>query len=254
MLTNSITPDMLGGLNRYVRELSAALVQKGVPVSVATKRVSPEHPLREVGPDGVEIHRYDVTSKRSPHFLVSYPTRIARSVWRELDAYSGPGDVVHGHYPLSALPAAVRRRQYVYTFHAPVYREVLSERQNSYRLPRVLQRTVVRGMQEIEKRVLTGAARIALLSEFTRNEARGTGRTDRRPDRLIPGGLDVHKFSPGPTRRVDDWAAGATDLLFTARTHGSPHGDRRARPGDDADRARPPRHPARDRRLRRPAP
>ena len=86
MLTNSITPDMLGGLNRYVRELSAALVQTGVPVTVATKRVSPEHPLREVGPDGVEIHRYDVTSKRSPHFLVSYPTRIARSVWRELDA------------------------------------------------------------------------------------------------------------------------------------------------------------------------
>ncbi len=28
MLTNSITPDMLGGLNRYVRELSAALVQR----------------------------------------------------------------------------------------------------------------------------------------------------------------------------------------------------------------------------------
>jgi len=30
MLTNSITPDMLGGLNRYVRELSAALVEMGV--------------------------------------------------------------------------------------------------------------------------------------------------------------------------------------------------------------------------------
>ena len=34
MLTNSITPDMLGGLNRYVRELSAALVQTGVPVTL----------------------------------------------------------------------------------------------------------------------------------------------------------------------------------------------------------------------------
>jgi glycosyltransferase involved in cell wall biosynthesis len=217
MLTNSITPDMLGGLNRYVRELAAALVQSGVPVTVATKRVDPEHPLFEIGRDGVEIHRYDVTPKRSPHFLVSYPARSARSVWRELDAHRGPGDVVHGHYPLSALTAAARRRQYVYTFHAPVYREVLSERQNSYRLPRALQRTVVRGTQEVEKRVLTGAARIALLSEFTRNELAALDPQTAAQADLIPGGLDVHRFSPGPTRRVDDWAAGATDLLFTAR-------------------------------------
>ena len=117
---------------------------------------------------------------------------------------------------------------------------MLSERQNSYRLPRVLQRTVVRGMQEIETRVLTGAARIALLSEFTRNELAALDAQTAAQAELIPGGLDVHKFSPGPTRPSRRLGGGRDGPAVHGQTHGSSHGDRRARPGDDADRARPP--------------
>jgi glycosyltransferase involved in cell wall biosynthesis len=217
MLTNSVTPDLLGGLNRYVRELSAALVRKGVHVTVATKRVRPELPVREVGSDGVEIHRYEVTPKSSPHFLVSYVPRIATSVWRELNAHADSTDVVHAHYPVSAVPAGLRRVPYLYTFHAPVHREVLSERQGSYRLPGALERSVVRGVQEMERFVTGRAARIALLSEFVRNELAALHPDVARRASLIPGGLDVQRFAPKPTPRQDDWSAQATRLLFTAR-------------------------------------
>lgn len=217
MLTNSVTPDLLGGLNRYVRELSAALVRKGMHVTVATKRVRPELAMHEVGDDGVEIHRYEVTPKSSPHFLVSYAPRIAAAVWRELGAYRGTSDVVHAHYPVSAVPAALRRVPYVYTFHAPVHREVLSERQGSYRLPRALERSVVWGVQEMESFVTGRAARIALLSEFVRNELASLHPGLARNAALIPGGLDVRRFAPASTPRQDRWAEQATRLLFTAR-------------------------------------
>ena len=38
-------------------------------------------------------------------------------------------DVLHGHYPISMLPVLTTRIPYLYTFHAPVYKEVVGERQ-----------------------------------------------------------------------------------------------------------------------------
>ena len=52
MLTNAVAPDKLGGLERYVRELSAALVSLGLPVTVLTKRISDDDPQEETGSDG----------------------------------------------------------------------------------------------------------------------------------------------------------------------------------------------------------
>ena len=218
MLTNSITPDSLGGLNRYVRELSAALVRKGVRVTVATKRVRPELPAREVAADGVEIHRYEVTSKRSPHFLVSYAPRIASAVWRELDAHAEATDVVHAHYPVSALPAGdAATALRVHVPRAGVSRG--AERATGQLQASARARTQCRRKREADgERHVTGrAGRIALLSEFVRNELAALHPQLAKSAALIPGGLDIDRSRPGDAAPMDDWAADATDLLFTAR-------------------------------------
>ena len=107
IVTNALAPDKLGGLERYVRELAAGLVRQGLRVTVLTKRVHPEHPAREVGPDGVAVVRHDVPSKRLRTFALRYPFHVAAAVWREV-GHLEPGTVVHAHYAMPALPLALR--------------------------------------------------------------------------------------------------------------------------------------------------
>ena len=81
IVTNALAPDKLGGLERYVRELAAGLVRQGVRATVVAKRVDPEHPAREVGPDGVAVVRHDVPSKRLRTFALRYPLQVAAAIW-----------------------------------------------------------------------------------------------------------------------------------------------------------------------------
>src|SRR5205085_4226651 len=149
IVTNALAPDKLGGLERYVRELAAGLVRQGMRVTVVAKRVDPDHPARELGPDGVAIVRHDVPSKRLRTFALRYPLQVAAAVWREV-GHPEPGTVVHAHYAMPALPLALAGIPYLYTFHAPVYREALNERQGSYALPRVVQAPAVASLKGAE--------------------------------------------------------------------------------------------------------
>ena len=214
MLTNVVAPDKLGGLERYVRELSAALVRKDVHVTVASKRVSDEHPPHETGADGVEIVRHGVPDKSRASFAVRYPVHVARGVRSALRTV-GPGTIVHGHYPFTTLPVALSRRRYIYTFHSPVYREVLDEREGSYALPGPAQPVAVAGVRATEALLLRRASHIFALSEYSRREiaaiiAAGAPRVD-----VVPGGLDTDHFVPGQRARGSDGEPGP--LIVTAR-------------------------------------
>ena len=215
MLTNAIAPDKLGGLERYVRELSAALVVAGVEVTVLTKQVHEEDGLEDVGPDGVRIVRHPVPSKADPTFALQYPVRVALGVRREVRR-SGPGTVIHGHYAITTLPVALSTTPYVYTFHAPVHKEVLAERGDSYRLPAIVQGAAVRGVRTAERRVVNRARRSVVLSEFMREQLGQLSAPAARNGALVPGGIDTDHFCPGPVDR-DEWAEVADPLIFTAR-------------------------------------
>ena len=139
MVTNAIAPDKLGGLERYVRELSKELVRQGNAVTVISKMTSPNQPDVQECPDGVKVMRYKVPPKEDALFALKYPYYVARGVRKALGAivrtsYPG-GTVIHGHFPLPMLPLVMKRIPYVYTCHAPVYKEILDERQGSYRFP-----------------------------------------------------------------------------------------------------------------------
>jgi glycosyltransferase involved in cell wall biosynthesis len=215
MLTNAVAPDKLGGLERYVRELSAALVEKGVEVTVLTKQVRQDDALDEVGDDGVRIVRQPVPSKSKATFALQYPYTVGVGTLRQIRSVR-PGWVVHGHYAITTLPVSITRRPYLYTFHAPVHKEMLSERGNSYALPRSTQQLAVRALRTAEAQVVARAQHVVALSEFMRTEveelsARAASRTT-----LVAGGIDTEWFSPGPRVR-QDWAGPARPLLFAAR-------------------------------------
>ena len=219
MITNAIAPDKLGGLERYVRELSKELVLQGNAVTVISKMTSPGQSHAEECLDGVKVMRYGVPSKEDPLFAVKYPHFVVRGVREALRAalaisYPG-GTVVHGHFPLPMLPLIVEGIPYVYTCHAPVYKEILDERQGSYRFPHWALAGLVSCFKLAERRVLKAATRVVTLSRFVADEV--SGLTGQSPETItrIPGGLDTGWFSPAAGDEGSRTDAGP--LLFTAR-------------------------------------
>ena len=164
--------------------------------------------------DGVLIIRHRVPSKRNPLFGALYPLYAARGVLRSLRGLRSAETVIHGHFPVTALPLAVTGIPYVYTFHAPVWRELLDEWQRTYQLPSPARRPAVAGVRAAERLVLRRSSRTFVLSEFVRDEANELcpGAADRVA--LVPGGVDIDKFRPD--HRVER-AGVSAPLLFTAR-------------------------------------
>lgn len=213
LITNTV--DKSGGLERYVSELAAALAHRGANVTLVGKRLDPTFSRGELRPDGVRVIRTSVPSKDDPTFALRYPFVTAFGALRAVHGLP-PDTVLHGHFAVPVLPFALVRRRYVYTFHAPVYRELLSERQGSYALPPVVQGTAVAGLRGAERLVVSSASAITVLSEFMRRELSVLSPRAGDGALLLPGGVDTRRFSPGPAERPA-WAREADPLLFTAR-------------------------------------
>ena len=209
LLTNAITPDKLGGSYRYARELAEGLADAGVEVVVLTKRLSPEAPAMESPRPGLRLSRFDVPPKSNRAYAALYPVAVARAVRRALREY--PDAIVHTHYPVPALPVALGRRQFLSTFQAPVHRELLSERQGSYALPAIASRPAVEAVRVAEKLIARRASRVIVLSQFSRGLLSRLNRRAGADAVVIPGGIDLELFHPGP-RGDDPWP-----VLFTAR-------------------------------------
>lgn len=225
MLTNAVAPDKLGGLERYVRELSSALAASGAIVTIVAKKASRHALLDEQGDDGVRILRFKVPDKRDPTFALRYPIVVQRAVAKALSAISGPS-IVHSHFPVPALAPFLQRRPYVHTCHAPVYKELLSERQGSYLLPAPVQSVAVRGLKAVERSVLTRAEQLIVLSDYVRREIAVLDSRTAARARRIAGGIDVDRFRPpqsgadpsrGLSREDVLWTGNASPLLVVAR-------------------------------------
>ena len=218
LVTNIVAPDKLGGLERYVRELAEALAAGGDDVVVVAKTPLDRFPPIERVSPRLQIIRYRPPSKRNPLFAVAYPFVIGGAVARGLRAAGATrralraGDVVlHGHFPVPMLTALLAGLPFVYTLHAPVFKELLGERQASYALPVPVQRIVVQLFAALERHILLRALRVVTLSRFVADEARELAGPSL-PLVQIQGGVDVDRFSPGP--RVEH---AGSPVLFCAR-------------------------------------
>jgi glycosyltransferase involved in cell wall biosynthesis len=215
LVTNSIVDDQLGGLQRYVTELSEALVGRGAQVTVLARRLSREAP-RVAERRGATIVRRAYVSRRNPLYVLLHPLTSAAATAALVRSL--PTDVVvHGHFPVQAAPLLVmRRRPFVYTFHAPAHKELVPEHQGRYLMPGLIAETAARSLRVIESSLVRRADRIAVLSEYMLGQVLELAPDARPRSEIIAGGIDLALFSPGrPTR--DQWADGAKRLLFTAR-------------------------------------
>jgi glycosyltransferase involved in cell wall biosynthesis len=214
MVTNNALEDKIGGQERYVRELASTLARRGLEVSIVAKRRSADSPERELCADGVTLERYAVPSKANPLFAPLYPVYTARGV-RARARLHRPRTVIHVHMGLPALPLALSREPYLFTFHAPVWRELLSERHDSYALPPGTRALATGSLRRVESLVARRARATVVLSEYMRRELARLSRRTANHATLLPGGIDTTRFTPasnGHATRRD-----RPPVLFTAR-------------------------------------
>jgi len=204
----------MGGLPRYARELAGALAAAGADATLVVKRVSADAPAVQRTADGVTIVRHAVPSKRNPLFGAAYPLYTARGVLGPLRRAAGEPTIVHGHFAVSTLPLALRGAPFLYTFHAPLWRELLDERQGTYHLPRAVQGAAVTGLRAAERVVVARARHTVVLSQFMRTQLGELSVRAGREAEVLPGGIDLAKFAPQP---AVPRAGVEAPVLFTAR-------------------------------------
>jgi glycosyltransferase involved in cell wall biosynthesis len=215
MVTNNALSDKMGGHERYVSDLSAALTRKGISVRIVAKRWRRDSPARETQADGVILERYRVPQKRNPLYAPLYPLYVAAGLRRSLGARGEKPTrtVVHAHMSIPAWPLALTGPPYLFTLHAPIWRELLSERQGSYFLPTPAQKLAVASIRALERRLAHRATSTTVLSEFMRGELALLDPVAAQRTTVIPGGVDLERFTPGSApNRQDD-----APTLFTAR-------------------------------------
>lgn len=214
LFANNVFPDKVGGHERYVRGLAERLAADGHEVTLIAKRMDPTAPRTERSANGVQIVRHRTPSKRNPLFAPLYLVYAVSTVLRRA---AGPrrdrDELLHPIFFVPAVPLALLRRTYVYTFHAPVWRELLSERQGTYFLPLWVQGAARRTVRSLERLVVRRAAVVVTMSEFMRDEVAQLDAEAGARVQLIAGGVDGEEFSPGEPSTGDVDGA----VVFTAR-------------------------------------
>lgn len=196
-----------GGTGRYVYETARRLVDRGHRVSVVTRRRGDAAPRGTVA--GIDVHRYgiDIAGESAPTILPQLPG-AARAVARRVEAASadGPPDLLSFQGPVTsalvdrAVPDAVPR---ACTFHSPWPTEYDIKARTDPDLSGLRRRLNVRAREAVERRVLDAADRTYVLSEYMGGQLeRVYGPTETR---VIPGGVDLDRFSPDAGRydRID---------------------------------------------------
>jgi len=208
-----------GGTGRYVYETCRLLADDGHDVTVITRRRG-DSPRREVV-EGIDVFRYDVEiANRPATTILPGLYRARKQVTDHLSAATvgGRPDVVSFQGPVTSLlldDALENDVPRVVTFHSPWPTE--------YRIRTRESRTDLgrwwnaRLRWHLERRLLSRADEVITLSEYMKRRLHRTYGDVAAPT-VIPGGVDVTRFSPGAG--PSDLVAGGDPAILTVRRLG----------------------------------
>jgi glycosyltransferase involved in cell wall biosynthesis len=139
-----------------------------------------------------------------------------------------PTYIVHAHHGISGLAASLAKLgPRCYTFYGPWHLEFLSEAAQRPDLTRLQRRTSrlwmpakARLARLIERAAVRRSEHVIVLSRFSARQVEAIHGVTRSRSTVIPGGVDLERFTPAADRRAARKALGlAVDgwLLFTVR-------------------------------------
>jgi D-inositol-3-phosphate glycosyltransferase len=204
-------------MNVYVRELGRALGARGVTVDIFTRRQSTDVPdVVEYSPGARVIH-IDAGPHRhvDKYDVLDYLPDFACGVQRFRALMGVSYDLIHSHYWLSGRLGLLFADHWgvplVSTFHT------LAQLKNRVAESAAEREQTVR--YEIERRTMAGSDRVVALTAIDRQQMLRHYET-HSPIDVIPGGVDLDRFSPmprGQARATLGLAPNQNILLFVGR-------------------------------------
>jgi D-inositol-3-phosphate glycosyltransferase len=204
-------------MNVYVRELGRALAARGVAVDIFTRRQSTDVPdVVEYSPGARVIH-IDAGPHRhvDKYDVLDYLPDFACGVQRFRALMGVSYDLIHSHYWLSGRLGLLFADHWgvplVSTFHT------LAQLKNRVAESAAEREQTVR--YEIERRTMAGSDRVVALTAIDRQQILRHYET-HSPIDVIPGGVDLDRFSPMPreqARATLGLAPNQNILLFVGR-------------------------------------
>jgi len=209
MLTDFLYEDAPGGSRRVVKEVAEGLAARGHRVTIVVPRWTGDEAARDER-GGVAIYRYGQGDRgfRALPALVSDGRRVLAGLCRERGQ---PFDVLHAHFAYSHLPGLVSRslnlaRATVRTFYGPWATEGLAERgplQQADVKGALGQWAEFKGRSLVEMWSLARADAVIALSDYSIQQLTRMYNVQRQAITLVPGGVDVRRFTPPAAPRED---------------------------------------------------
>ncbi len=185
-----------GGMNVYVRELSRAMGESGIPVDIFTRHHDGQEGIEEITPGVRVIHLPGGPPSAGVGDLYAHLPSFLHEL-RSFQAREGTAyDVVHSHYWLSAW---IGKRfseglgiPHVVTFHTLGLIKMQSRAGEVEPEER----------PEVEREAMLGAQRIIAFSGHERDAMARLYGADPAIVRLVPCGVDLGKFRPLDQKEV----------------------------------------------------
>ncbi|MCZ7587109.1 MAG: glycosyltransferase family 4 protein [Deltaproteobacteria bacterium] len=217
-VTDAFYPEH-GGVERVSFELARAMVRRGVRVTALARRADGRPDGEEI--DGVRVMRFSVPPRIAPLVYLGHMLSSRRKAARLL-TLDRP-DVAHLHLSLSAQgPLSVMKNAgvpIVAGFFGPWYKEFAAELADRGTRASAYLRWQMTAQKKLQRRLLTGADGVVVLSDFSREELRALAPEADGVTVKIPGGFDPNLFRPLPKKeaRATLGLEPGPPIVFTAR-------------------------------------
>jgi glycosyltransferase involved in cell wall biosynthesis len=196
MLADVFFPDTIGGAGRVAYHLSHQLCKRGHEVHVVTRNPDGNLPSHQEIEANLFAHRFDLLAGEGVSFFLSeikngYDT--ARRSSRET-AF----DLVCAHQCLVALGSflsgPIRKKPFAHCFYSPWHEEYLIKKRDMKGKTPWPAKAGAFFMKKMEKRVLSKAIKIFVLSRYSAEQISETHHLPREKVVMIPAGIELDRF------------------------------------------------------------
>jgi glycosyltransferase involved in cell wall biosynthesis len=196
MLADVFFPDTVGGAGRVAYHLSRQLSEKGHEVHVLTRNPNGNLPSHEKSGTNLSLHRFDLPVKEGVNIFLK---EIKNARTEALRTYHGTQfALVCAHQGLVTfgplLSSSFGRIPFVYFFHSLWHEEYLIKKQGTNEKTKWPLSVVAFFMRKMEKRVLSRAKKIFVLSRYSVQQISGIHHLPPEKVVIIPAGVELDRF------------------------------------------------------------
>ncbi|MCU0595568.1 MAG: glycosyltransferase family 4 protein [Desulfobacterota bacterium] len=223
MLADVFFPDTIGGAGRVAYHLSHQLCKRGHEVHVLTRNPDKTLPSYQEIEANLFAHRFDLPAGAGVSFFLSEIKNAYGKAKRS--SHETDFDLVCAHQSLVALgsflSSSIRKTAFVQCFHSPWHEEYLIKKRDLKGRTPWSATAVAFFMRKMEKRVLSKALKIFVLSRYSAEQISAIHHLPQEKVVMIPAGIELDRFrvresGKNPVRKELDIGLHKT-IFFTVR-------------------------------------